>query len=396
MTVYFANAGKIDLDVIRVMGVSVKKSDNPIGYFGTGLKFAIATLLRTGHKITLRCDDDVYRITARSQEIRGESFGRVYMNDEPLPFTTALGKNWEVWQAYRELHSNTLDEDGAILDKPMQADTVIEVTGDAIQREYVNRDSIFISGKPIARNEFLEVYDGATNAVFYRGVRAGVMPEGMMFTYNILAPMTLTEDRTFESQFHVEWKLSGIIPKLDNKGMFAQLLAGRDKFDQNLNFTQCHSPSQAFLDAAAECYADSRASASAKRVIDRDNQERGVFTPAKMLDADHAKFLTAFSTLQRMGCGLSPEDVEVVESLGPSVMGLFHKTRNQIFLAKSTLDWGAETVVATLYEEWLHKEYFYKDKSRELQNFLLQRLVALTIGATPPEPEKQGLDGVPF
>ena len=56
MTVYFANAGLIDLDVIRIMGVSVKTKDNPIGYFGTGLKFALSTLLRSGHKVTLLRD----------------------------------------------------------------------------------------------------------------------------------------------------------------------------------------------------------------------------------------------------------------------------------------------------------------------------------------------------
>lgn len=38
MTVYFANSGLIDLDVIRVMGVSIKRRANPIGYFGTGDK----------------------------------------------------------------------------------------------------------------------------------------------------------------------------------------------------------------------------------------------------------------------------------------------------------------------------------------------------------------------
>jgi len=389
MTVYFSNAGKIDLDVIRIMGVSVKTVDQPIGYFGTGLKFAIGTLLRTGHKITLKRGDETYNITSRDETIRGQSFGRVYMNDEALPFTTALGKNWEVWQAYRELHSNTLDEDGITSDRAMDADTVFAVEGDAIQREYVNRDRIFISGKPIARNAFIEVYDKPSSTVFYRGVRAGNMPEQMLFTYNILTPMTLTEDRTFESQYTVEWKLCGLIPKLENKGLFTQLLRGGKAYDQNLNFVQCAAPSKEFMDAAAECYADANSSNAARRIIDRDNQERGQFTPAKMLDADHSKFLAAFDVLGRMGCNLSPEDVEIVESLGPSIMGLFHKGRNQIFLAKSTLDWGAETVVATLYEEWLHKEYFYEDKSTALQNFLFQRLVALTIGDTPPAPKKQ-------
>ena len=53
MKIYFCNAEPIDLNAIAIMGVSVKTGDNPIGYFGTGLKFAIATLLRTAHKVTL-------------------------------------------------------------------------------------------------------------------------------------------------------------------------------------------------------------------------------------------------------------------------------------------------------------------------------------------------------
>ena len=42
MKIYFCNAEPIDLNAIAIMGVSVKTGDNPIGYFGTGLKFAIA------------------------------------------------------------------------------------------------------------------------------------------------------------------------------------------------------------------------------------------------------------------------------------------------------------------------------------------------------------------
>lgn len=65
MTVYFANAGLIDLDVIRVMGVSVKTGPNPIGYFGTGLKFALSTLLRTGHRVVMTRGGERIEFTAR-------------------------------------------------------------------------------------------------------------------------------------------------------------------------------------------------------------------------------------------------------------------------------------------------------------------------------------------
>lgn len=396
MTVYFANSGLIDLDVIRVMGVSIKTRANPIGYFGTGLKFAISTLLRTGHEITLTRGAEVYRFTQRESIIRGEKVSRVFMNDEALPFTTALGKNWQVWQAYRELHSNTLDEAGTITDKEATADTVIAVTGDDIQREFNNRDAIFLEGKPIAGNEFLEVYPGKTNSVFYRGVRAGAMPKEMMFSYNILTPMTLTEDRTFDSQFTVEWKLSALLPRIPHKGIHIDLLAGHGAWDQSLDFSTCSSPSAEFLEAARENYSNMNSNQAAKKMVDRDVQKRGDFKPAALSDGEQAKFLAAFPHLFTIGCTLSPEDVEIVETLGPNYMAIFHKERNQIFLAKSTLDWGLETVVATLYEEWLHKEYHYEDNSRELQNFLFQRLAALSMGNEGPLPEKQSAFDVPF
>lgn len=389
MTVYFANAGLIDLEVIRTMGVSVKTNNNPIGYFGTGLKFAIATLLRTGHEVTMTRDGEKIPFRVVPTQIRGKAFSKVFMGDEALPFTTDLGKNWQVWQAYRELHSNTLDEAGVISDQPQGADTVIAVTGDAIQREYMNRDEIFLSSKPLDGNEFLEVYEGKTRNVYYRGVRAGQMPEEMAFTYNLLVPMTLTEDRTFESQYTVQWKLGSLIPKLTHKGVITEILSGDTAFEKSLTLTSCSAPSKQFLQVAKKLYSNMSASHAAKMVVDRDVQEKGEFTPAKMLDQDHAKFLSAFTHLENLGCSLSPEDVEIVESLGPSHMALYHKERDQIFLAKSTLDWGLETVVATLYEEWLHKEYYYEDESRELQNFLFQRLAALSMGAKGPDPVKQ-------
>lgn len=389
MSIYFSNSGLIDLDVIRVMGVSAKENANPIGYFGTGLKFAIATLLRTGHEISLRRGKEAYKFTARDAQIRGQDFKRCYMNDEPLPFTTALGKNWEVWQAYRELHSNTLDEHGTITDHAVSGDTIIIVTGDAIALEFANRDKIFITGKPLAKTSSLEVYAGETRAVYYRGVRAGYMPEELCFSYNILADMEITEDRTFASQFDVEWKLSGLIPKLDHKGIHSQLLSGTNKWDQNLDFTRCGAPSTDFLDVAASRYTDQTAPVAAKRMVDRDAQSRGDFPAASLSDIEAQKFLDAFAHLPALGCTLSPEDVEIVQSLGPSIMAMYHRSKDQIFLAKSTLDWGMETVVAALYEEWLHKEYHYRDKTTELQNFLFQRLVALSIGSEPPAPEKQ-------
>ncbi|HEX4610447.1 MAG TPA: hypothetical protein VH092_19815, partial [Urbifossiella sp.] len=41
----FSNPGAIDINLVKLLGVSVKDSDNAIGFFGTGMKYALACTL---------------------------------------------------------------------------------------------------------------------------------------------------------------------------------------------------------------------------------------------------------------------------------------------------------------------------------------------------------------
>lgn len=379
-TVYFANAGYLDLDVIRIMGVSVKVNENPIGYFGTGLKYAIAVLLRTGHEIKLTVDDEQFEFTARDYDVRGKEFKRIYMNDEALPFTTELGKNWEVWQAYRELHSNTRDECGVITDKESEvrgAETRIAVTGTAMHREYLGRSKIFVEGKPLFKNMSIEVHEGETNSVYYRGVRAGDMPKKMQFRYNFLTPMELTEDRTFRSAWDVEYALSTLIPTITHEGIIAEIMSIGDFWEKTADFNFCGAPSKEFIAQCEREYSNMDANSAARKIVDGHRQSKGEFKRAVMTDVQHTLFLDAFQHLHAMGSTLSPEDVEVAETLGPNTLGLYHRAKGQIFVAKCLMDKGAETIVSTLFEEWCHKEHGFSDCSRAFQTYLLDRLTAM-------------------
>src|SRR6185437_6468608 len=111
-TVVFENRGEIDPIAIRTFGVSVKESENPIGFFGTGLKYALAILLRTKHRITIQSGERVLHVGTREAVVRGERFDLITLDGEPLGFTTQVGKTWAVWMAYRELYCNARDEGG--------------------------------------------------------------------------------------------------------------------------------------------------------------------------------------------------------------------------------------------------------------------------------------------
>jgi hypothetical protein len=152
-TVSFQNDGLIDLRAVKTFGVSVKESDNPIGFFGTGLKYAVAILLRTGHEV------DVWRGTERRTfgvkpvTVRGDTFEIVTLDDEELGMTTQVGKTWEMWMALRELYCNPMDEGGVAEAgelEPAEGKTTIHVRGVPFSREFDAKDEIFLSSVPIA------------------------------------------------------------------------------------------------------------------------------------------------------------------------------------------------------------------------------------------------------
>ena len=87
-TFIFQNAGVMDPRAITTFGVSSKENDSAIGYFGTGLKYAIAVLLRYGCEITIWTGGQKYEFTTQKTRIRVNDFEIVQMNGEPLAFTT--------------------------------------------------------------------------------------------------------------------------------------------------------------------------------------------------------------------------------------------------------------------------------------------------------------------
>lgn len=377
MTIYFHNPGVIDLNVIRLMGVSVKETESPIGYFGTGLKFALATLLRTGHTVEIKAGDEILPIITKAEAVRGEEFHCVYIGTERLPFTTKLGRNWEPWQAFRELHSNALDEGGGSSDRPTDDDTVIIVDGDGIEDAFSKRHEIFLSTKPIESFCGVEVHRGGGRYVFYRGVRAGALPECGHFTYNITKKMDLSEDRNFKSLWDVEWAIETTLPAMPSKQVASEILLATDKWDGALTFSYCGAPSKEFIEVAASRRNDSTLPPSAQAILATHSQSVESYPECEIGPAFEMIIGDALALLRRLDCDLERSEIVATETLGPGVYGLYHIARDDIFLAKQALDNGVNFVAATLYEEWLHKRHKLKDKTRELQQFLFDRLVSV-------------------
>ena len=376
MTVYFSNKGAIDLDVIRTMGVNVKDTDNPIGHFGTGLKFAIATLLRTGHTVTLYRNGDKIEFGCVPKVIRDKPFASVTMNGEQLAFTNELGKEWKVWQAYRELHSNCLDEMGRITNRPIDdMDTVWAISGPEIEKEFDNRSQIFLMGEPSwMAGDGVEVHRGETKYLYYRGVRVYELPKKTRFTYNFLLPMTLTEDRSLASLYDASYKLATRLPKVTDPEFANRILDPKGEcWEDALDFTDCWEPSVEFLDAL-ERYADD-VKEGRRRMLKKHRKEEAKRRPILVSPAQQEIIDSAMVYLEKLRVFPEPTEVIYVDSLGQGVEGMLED--GQIYIAETCIAKGVQWVASTIYEEWIHKHRGFTDNSRGMQQYLFDKIFEL-------------------
>lgn len=256
--VVFKTPGLIDIRAFTMFGVNSKpNSENPIGYFGTGLKYAIAVLLREKCQVEVWIGSTKHTFYQSDMKFRDKEFVGIRMkretlrlgnligkNTQILPFTTELGKNWGLWQAFRELETNTRDEGGLtflnssgetwIGEKDL---TYIVVTGEAFVGEFEGRDKTFL---PISERTLvyetpkMQVFNGESKHIYYRGMRVLDLPaeKPSKYTYNILESTSLTEDRTLAYQFQVDQRIGSAIidaPE-EQEELISEVITSEQKF----------------------------------------------------------------------------------------------------------------------------------------------------------------------
>lgn len=214
--------GKLDLRAITTFGLNSKpNTDTPIGYFGTGLKYAIAVLARNNIRTTIYIDGKKWTIEKARAHFRDKDFESLFLKRHTLmgktiqlPFTTDLGKNWEIWQAFRELECNTRDEKGETffyvenngIGSIEKGYTSFVIEDERYVNEYLDRDRHFLPGGLTQRDgtDSIQVFAQKSNYLYYRGVRIYDLKEPTANTYNFLKSIELTEDRTAKHPWALE------------------------------------------------------------------------------------------------------------------------------------------------------------------------------------------------
>ncbi len=245
--VIFRNRGLIDLRGVTTFGVCAKGSENPIGYFGTGLKYAIAICLREGLQIELHRGMKVHKFTTYKKKMRGIMFDWIRVGGMDLPFTTDLGKTWELWQAYRELYCNAIDEPNPMIFSCRGDQVVLElggytsivVRGKAMHDIFMARNTVILESKPIHKFKGIELHDSREmeSWVYYRGIRVYKLDKPSLYTYNILNEMVLTENRTLANLWAAQREIAYAITECESLGLIRQVLeAGSKYFESTVDY----------------------------------------------------------------------------------------------------------------------------------------------------------------
>ncbi len=384
--VLFKNKGLIDVRAITTFGISAKDENNanPIGYFGTGLKYALAVLAREEIPITIQSGREVFNFGVRDEIVRGKAFKIVTMNGESLGFTTDLGKTWQLWQAFRELYSNCIDEFGVIdseicAPEPDENYTQIFVEDERFVELYENRGEIFLQGRPLIETKTANIHGGASNNVFYRGIKIGTYKTPFMYRYNMTKHVDLTEDRTVKFDFQIrDTIVDAVLSSQDEKFIESILTAPENTFESTLNFEDHREiMSQPFRNVAAELHRKKpeKTNKSALHLFDRSlkiqDRFEGYNPTAEELDA----CTKAIDFLARLNIPVDDYQIINVVTMGETTLARVED--GKIYLSSRLYKMGVKQLASTLFEEWVHLKHGYDDLTRTMQTYLFDTIIGL-------------------
>lgn len=376
MNLFLTTPTKIEPFSWSIMGVNVKENDNPIGHFGTGLKMAIAVLLRTNHNITIKTKDQEYVFGIDLKTLRGKDFWVCTCNGEELPYTTELGKEWDVWMAYRELISNTIDEGGAYSDEPLSDETTIYVNGAEISQCHKDHDLYFCHNRKIL--DEVSIHNGSVQflegkgVVYYKGVKVGSV-ENAAHDYNILAPIKLTEDRTIKNEWEINTAVADAIVKSNNSKVIKDHITNTEGWEANVSLDYRDWGSN-FISVCRSVW-----QSTPQKLIKAVRSKLKTKVPDAKFETfepnqREVQMLDECSKLLELEGIMVPENIKYVDNPDDNIIA--YVSQNQIYLTKQAFKRGKFELCSTLYEECMHLKG-YSDESRCFERYLMDTIIQM-------------------
>lgn len=385
-TLTFQNPGEIDIRGALITGLHAKADSSAIGFFGTGLKYAIACIVRWGGVITIYSGTEQHTFSSRLVDFRGQPAEIITHNGADTGFTTAYGKTWQPWMVIRELESNARDEGGAgTLGRlaPAVGLTTIVVKCDELRAAWLDLPTIMLPAErePLCLLDDIEVLDQPSKHIYYKGVRVYNLPGQL--TCNLRGDMALTEDRTLSNPYIVGSCLGAALQQLTNKAFLERYLPltlekGYARLEQQVIYSQYCPTTDEFLEVAQALYR--KAPSKCDKLVDLLEAKRpDVLRPQPITLTPHQEHMLAKAKrlVATMGCG-DPATIRLtIANLPAGQLGRYDATADEVLLSDELFAQGMRALVSTLFEEMLHRHTKKADLTYDMQTHLVNLIVGL-------------------
>ena len=385
MTIYFSNPGSLDIRLLSTFGVNAKPgTSSPIGRFGTGMKYAIAGVLRLGGTITIESQGECWTVSAKEANFRGTSVRMAYLEREddgpqPLPFSTDLGSHWEPWMIYREFRCNATDEGGPAKPStsyPLGAGVIFAINCPAVEAVLAQHSTYFTESTPYETFGTLEIHPGTSNYVYFKGVAVFKAPKPLLFRYNFTSGISLTEDRT-AGAWEILWGLAHNLARGSGPVVESILTAPEANFEHNISWEYI-LPCEEFRALAARIAQATPTSLPKNAALwIKTNLPESLaittipFSPEqlKLLASAKAQLASAFSYF--------PDECWLTTETKAGHMGFVYGEK--IYLNPEAFS-SLPQLFSTLLEEHIHLAFGHADFSREFQEHMHSLLRKLIFG----------------
>lgn len=410
------NTGEIELNSLLLIGASTKRDDmTKIGYFGSGLKYAIAVLLKNKIDFKIFSGMKEIKITTALEEFRDKAFNVIKINGKKTNFTTEMGPDWEPWFAVREIYCNALDEFNyglGIADKfePEAGKTKFYISFSEKLNELFSNWSKYFSDKRtdliMEDKKFgMKLFSGnSKDLIIYRkGVRCYETKRKNLFHYD-LDWIKINESRVLTSEWDLQYYLPQKIAITATRDVIKNILDNyQNTFEEGLywNYVTRYSEDWLMVIAGRKLVVDSIAGYFSEEIS--ANRDGYLILPRTLIDSlkdyfgnkvevegssdkvnkgtkieatEKQRWYINFAKdfLKKGGIDIS-DPIEVYNFKDEKILG---KAENgEIQLSPKLFGMGKKKIVMTVLEELSHLQSGADDKTRSFQDYLFNQLVGL-------------------
>ena len=413
------NNGIIDEKSLYLLGASTKRDDSTkIGMFGSGNKYALAFLLRNNYDLSIYAGLEKISISYEVESLLGKEFKSIVVNGRNTGITTEFGKDWELWQAIREIYCNAIDEGGQTMEyvqevTPKDNETHFYIsTRPEISNFFANYDSYFGDQKEVLfenkNGKILKKHDENAN-IYRRGVKCLNTKKNSIFDYDF-PNIDIDENRLIKHSWTIDEHIWRLFYSCTDKELIKLMLHNDsdnllEKSIAEWSDLSASNVSEEFKEVLREMKICNRSMAGYL-----SDEERLQFTllPNKvfnsirgLLDNENLgdRFKTVGSVLYRefYPSAIHLANLEKAKSffkdceyeepiLNQINFGIFDSEKTLaiadlendcMILSKRVLEMGVQDIVSAIIEEYIHLKYKCHDETRAMQNAFIEEMVLI-------------------